>query len=81
MLIDFAKMEHGSMLFFQDSLESKETACREFFDCLNKSLEVLGSKLPTDARCAILILSNLMYVSAVDIICLLWMMDVILETH
>ncbi|CAO2828861.1 unnamed protein product [Amaranthus hypochondriacus] len=35
-----------------DSLESKETACREFFDCLNKSLEVLGSKLPTDARVA-----------------------------
>uniref|UniRef100_A0A803LHV1 Nuclear pore complex protein NUP96 C-terminal domain-containing protein n=1 Tax=Chenopodium quinoa TaxID=63459 RepID=A0A803LHV1_CHEQI len=33
-----------------DSLESKEAACREFFDCMNKSLEVLESKLPTYAR-------------------------------
>lgn len=35
-----------------DSLESKEAACREFFDCLNKSLEVLGTRLPKDARVA-----------------------------
>ncbi|XP_021728839.1 nuclear pore complex protein NUP96-like [Chenopodium quinoa] len=35
-----------------DSLESKEAACREFFNCLNKSLEVLGIRLPTDARVA-----------------------------
>ncbi|KMT15924.1 hypothetical protein BVRB_3g051110 [Beta vulgaris subsp. vulgaris] len=35
-----------------ETLESKEAACREFFDCLNKSLEVLGSRLPVDARVA-----------------------------
>ncbi|KAL9234180.1 hypothetical protein vseg_009079 [Gypsophila vaccaria] len=34
------------------SLESKESACREFFDHLNKSLDVLKSKLPADARVA-----------------------------
>lgn len=35
-----------------DSLESKDAACREFSDRLNKSLEVLGRRLPTDARVA-----------------------------
>lgn len=35
-----------------DSLESRDAACREFFAHLNKSLEVLGEKLPTDARVA-----------------------------
>ncbi|KAL2894222.1 Nuclear pore complex protein NUP96 [Bienertia sinuspersici] len=39
-------------LYVPDSLDSKEAACRELFDCLNKSLEVLGSRLPTDARVA-----------------------------
>ncbi|KAK9740860.1 hypothetical protein RND81_03G066300 [Saponaria officinalis] len=34
------------------SLESKESACKEFFDHLNKSLDVLKSKLPVDARVA-----------------------------
>lgn len=35
-----------------DSLESKDAASKEFFAYQNKSLEVLGGKLPTDARVA-----------------------------
>lgn len=34
----------------QDTLESKNDACRDFFGRLNESLAVWGSRLPVDAR-------------------------------
>lgn len=36
--------------FWQDSLESKDAACRDFLGRLNESLAVWGAKLPVDAR-------------------------------
>ncbi|KAJ8429149.1 hypothetical protein Cgig2_010015 [Carnegiea gigantea] len=43
---------HVTVTATHDSLESRDAACKEFFAHLNKSLEVLGGKLPTDARVA-----------------------------
>lgn len=37
-------------MFLQDSLESKNAACKDFFSCLNESWAVWGGRLPVDAR-------------------------------
>ncbi|KAF8411532.1 hypothetical protein HHK36_004085 [Tetracentron sinense] len=41
-----------------DSLERKNAACRDFLDCLNKSLAVWGSRLSVDARYMLTLLSK-----------------------
>lgn len=39
-----------NVCFLQDSIESKNAACRDFLGRLNESLAVLGGKLQVDAR-------------------------------
>ncbi|KAJ8755418.1 hypothetical protein K2173_019216 [Erythroxylum novogranatense] len=51
-LIRSSFLEEDNAMSELESLESKESPCRDFLGHLNESLAVLGNQLPTDARVA-----------------------------